>query len=79
MVESSEELKQAWIKAWVSYGFGDYEAASRRFRVWLQRFSLERKRQFPHWSARMQANCEQLMAEIERHLKPVRRSSPQAE
>ena len=77
MTGTSEELKQAWIKAWVAYGFGDYEVASKRFQFWLQRFNAERQRLSPYWSPRMQANCEQLMAEISRHLKPARRVSSQ--
>lgn len=79
MTGTSEELKQAWIKAWVAYGFGDYEVASKRFQFWLQRFNAERQRLSPHWSARMQANCEQLLAEISRHMKPTRRTTPIAE
>ncbi|MFN8612706.1 MAG: hypothetical protein U0931_34535 [Vulcanimicrobiota bacterium] len=80
MTGTSEELKQAWIKAWVAYGFGDYDVAGKRFQFWLQRFNSEREGLSPYWSARMQSNCEQLLAEISRHLKPQRgRSTPLAE
>lgn len=79
MTGTSEELKQAWIKAWVAYGFGDYDVASKRFQFWLQRFQVERKRLSPSWSPRLHANCDQLLAEIARHLKPSRRSTPIAE
>ena len=80
MTGTSEELKQAWIKAWVAYGFGDYEVASKRFQFWLQRFNAERQHLSPYWSPRMQANCEQLLAEISRHMKPARRAAtPMAE
>lgn len=80
MTGTSEELKQAWIKAWVAYGFGDYDVAGKRFQFWLQRFNSERAGLSPYWSARMQTNCEQLLAEIARHLKPARgRSTPLAE
>ena len=75
MTGTSEELKQAWIKAWVAYGFGDYEVASKRFQFWLQRFNAERQNLSPYWSPRMQANCEQLLAEISRHMKPARRAA----
>ncbi len=75
MTGTSEELKQAWIKAWVAYGFGDYEVASKRFQFWLQRFHSERQQLSSYWSPRIQANCEQLLAEIARHAKPARRAS----
>lgn len=75
MTGTSDELKQAWIKAWVAYGFGDYEVASKRFQFWLQRFNAERQQLSSYWSPRMQANCEQLLAEIARHVKPGRRAS----
>ncbi|MBX3169248.1 MAG: hypothetical protein KF760_17715 [Candidatus Eremiobacteraeota bacterium] len=77
MTGTSEELKQAWIKAWVAYGFGDYEVAAKRFQFWLQRFHAERQQLSPYWSPRMQANCEQLLAEISRHVKPARRAGTQ--
>ncbi|MBS2033644.1 hypothetical protein JST97_01580 [bacterium] len=80
MTGTSEELKQAWIKAWVAYGFGDYEVAGKRFHFWLQRFNTERTALSPYWSPRQQTNCEQLLAEIARHIKPSRgRSTPLAE
>ncbi|MBN9419334.1 hypothetical protein ABS71_20505 [bacterium SCN 62-11] len=79
MTGTSEELKQAWIKAWVAYGFGDYDVASKRFQFWLQRFNAERQRLGRHWSPRTQANCEQLLAEIARHIKPARRTTPMGE
>lgn len=69
MTGTSEELKQAWIKAWVAYGFGDYEAASRRFEVWLKRFKAESKQLSACWSARTMANCRQLLEEIHRHIR----------
>ena len=79
MTGTSEELKQAWIKAWVAYGFGDYDVASKRFQFWLQRFNAERQRLGSHWSPRTQANCEQLLAEIARHVKPARKTTPMGE
>lgn len=68
MLELSEELRQAWIKAWVAYGLGDSEVAARRFVAWWKRLLAERQRAYRHWTPRVQENSRALLSEIERQL-----------